>query len=109
MQYLESFRVQGIKEDPNDSKIKSFKTAYEKLKGLLHLIDGRTKIKELKKFNPEGFIPRTLLLALSNQYHVRLDIAIYFQWANERRERKVYIIPVPSKKKYAEQKDSILK
>ena len=86
MQYLESFRVQGIKEDPNDSKIKSFKTAYEKLKGLLHLIDGRTKIKELKKFNPEGFIPRTLLLALSNQYHVRLDIAIYFQWANERRE-----------------------
>ena len=98
MQFLESFRVQGIKEDPNDSKIKSFKAAYEKLKGLLHLIDGRTKIKELKKINREGFIPRTLLLALSNQYDVRLDIASYFQWANERRERKVYIIPVLSKK-----------
>ena len=98
MQYLESFRVQGIKEDPNDSKIKSFETTHETLKVLLHLIDGRTKISELIKVNPEGIIPRTLLLALSNQYDVRLDIASYFQWANERRERKVYIIPVLSKK-----------
>ena len=71
-------QLQGITEDPNKFLAKNFVPIHEELIELLHLIEERTKNKELKKLGKAGSEqskPRTLLLMVSSEHEARRVVA----------------------------------
>ena len=94
-----SIRIQGVPEDPDNSKAQNFVPTTNELNDVLNRIGVTTQVMELKrlgKFSNTRKTPRTLLLTLPTEQDARLVLAK----AHEKTvltEKGVFILPALSK------------
>ena len=77
-----SFRIQGIREDPEKSKGENFVHTAEKLHEVLNKLGVKPqieKIKRLRKFSKERIKSRTLIITLSTEHEARLVLVKSFE------------------------------
>ena len=95
----QSFRIQGIPEDPTKTKGENLVPINDEVTEILSQIGATPKVLELKhlaKLSAEWKKPRTLLITVSSEHEARLTLAK----SHERREvyykKNVYILPASS-------------
>ena len=95
-----SFRIQGIRKDPEKSKGKNFVPITEKVHEVLNKLGVKPQIEETKrlgKFNKERIKSRTSLITLSTEHEARLVLARSFGKRDELRDEEIYLMPALSK------------
>ena len=95
-----SFRIQGIREDPEKPKCKNFVPTTEKVHEVLNKLGVRPqieKIKRLGKFSKERIKSRTFVITLSKEHEARLVLAKSFEKRDELRDEEIYLLPALSK------------
>ena len=95
-----SFRIQGIREDPEKSKGENFVLTTEKVHEVLKKLGVKPQIEEIKrlgKFSKERIKSRTLLITLSTEHEARLVLAKSFEKRDELRDEEIYLLPASSK------------
>ena len=95
-----SFRIQGIREDPEKSKGENFVPTTEKVYEVLKKLGVKPQIEEIKrlgKISKERIKSRTLLITLSTEHEARLVLAKSFEKRDELRDEEIYLLPALSK------------
>ncbi len=97
----QSFRIQGIPEDPKKSKGENLVPTNEAVQSILTTLGVKPQVTELKRLgkfdNPNRSKPRTLMVTLANEHEVRLVLAKSREKREELSEKNSFILPALSK------------
>ena len=95
-----SFRIQGIREDPEKSKGENFVPTTEKVHEVLNKLGVKPQIEEIKrlgKYSKERIKSKTLIITLSTEHEEGLVLAKSFEKRDALRDEKIYLLPALSK------------
>ena len=91
----QSFRIQGLKEDPSKSKSENFVPTNSELNEILFMIGAEPHVLEFRrlgKFNPERMKPRPLLVTVANEHQARLTLAKSHEHRQDLTKRNIYFL-----------------
>ena len=93
-------RIQGLPEDPNQTKRENFFPTNDEVNELLNSIGANahvTEIQRLGKFRNDGKKPRAVIVTLANEHETRITLAKSREFRNSLVERKFYMLPALSR------------
>ena len=96
----QSFRIQGLKEDPSKSKAGNFVPTNSEQNEILFTIGAEPHVLEFKrlgKFDPERKKPRPLLVTVENEHQARLALAKSHEHSQNLTKRNNYFLAALSR------------